>query len=123
MARLHALDDELEASLPEAAWLRVRTHDGALTRFFLDALLGLTALRCHAAERAVRREHEMLLVEWARASGLVRTAWNATVAGSTWAACSSSIRSGPIARSPGPRPTLPRQAMTARGGHGVSQSR
>lgn len=48
--------------------LRVRTHTGALTRFFLDSLLGLTALRCHAAERTVRREHEMLLVEWARAS-------------------------------------------------------
>jgi len=48
--------------------LRVRTHTGALSRFFLDSLLGLTALRCHAAEKTVRREHEVLLVEWARAS-------------------------------------------------------
>jgi ATP-binding cassette subfamily B protein len=47
--------------------LRVRTHNGALSRFYLDALLGLTAVRSHGAERAVRREHEGLLVEWARA--------------------------------------------------------
>jgi ATP-binding cassette subfamily B protein len=48
--------------------LRVRTHTGALSRFYLDALLGLAAVRAHSAERAVRREHESLLVEWARAS-------------------------------------------------------
>ncbi|MBI1914946.1 MAG: ATP-binding cassette domain-containing protein [Planctomycetes bacterium] len=48
--------------------LRVRTHAGALGRFYLDALLGLSAIRAHGAERAVRREHEGLLVEWARAS-------------------------------------------------------
>jgi ATP-binding cassette subfamily B protein len=48
--------------------LRVRTHTGALTRFYLDALLGLVPVRAHAAERAVRREHEGLLVEWAHAS-------------------------------------------------------
>src|SRR5262249_34693786 len=33
----------------------------------LDALLGLVAVRAYGAERAVRREHEALLVEWARA--------------------------------------------------------
>jgi ABC-type bacteriocin/lantibiotic exporter with double-glycine peptidase domain len=49
--------------------LRVRTHAGALTRFYLDALLGLVPIRTHGAERAIRREHESLLVEWAR-SGL-----------------------------------------------------
>lgn len=48
--------------------LRVRTHIGALTRFYLDALLGLVPLRAHAAERAVEREHESLLCEWVRAS-------------------------------------------------------
>jgi ATP-binding cassette subfamily B protein len=48
--------------------LRARTHAGALSRFYLDVLLGLTAVRAHGAERAVRREHEGLLVEWARAS-------------------------------------------------------
>jgi ATP-binding cassette subfamily B protein len=49
--------------------LRVRTHAGALSRFYLDALLGLSAIRAHGAERAVLREHEGLLVEWARAGG------------------------------------------------------
>jgi len=48
--------------------LRVRNHTGALSRFYLDALLGLVPVRTHRAERAVRREHESLLVEWARAS-------------------------------------------------------
>lgn len=55
--------------------LRVRTHAGSLGRFYLDALLGLVAIRTHGAERAVRREHESLLVEWARAGlGLQRAA-------------------------------------------------
>jgi ATP-binding cassette subfamily B protein len=55
--------------------MRVRTHVGALSRFYLDALLGLVAIRTHAAERTVRREHEGLLVEWARAARrLQRTA-------------------------------------------------
>jgi ATP-binding cassette subfamily B protein len=48
--------------------LRVANHTGALSRFYLDALLGLIPLRTHGAERALRREHESLLVEWARAS-------------------------------------------------------
>jgi ABC-type bacteriocin/lantibiotic exporter with double-glycine peptidase domain len=57
--------------------LRVRSHAGALARLTLDALLGLMCVRTHAAETAVRREHESLLVEWARASrSLVRSfAW------------------------------------------------
>jgi ABC-type bacteriocin/lantibiotic exporter with double-glycine peptidase domain len=55
--------------------LRVRTHVGALSRFYLDALLGLVAVRAHGAERAIRSEHEGLLVEWSRASlDLQRTA-------------------------------------------------
>jgi ABC-type bacteriocin/lantibiotic exporter with double-glycine peptidase domain len=44
--------------------LRARTHDGALSRFYLDALLGLVAVRTHGAARAVRREQEQLLGEW-----------------------------------------------------------
>lgn len=48
--------------------LRVRTHSGALSRFYLDALLGLTPIRTHSAARTVRREHEMRLVAWARAN-------------------------------------------------------
>jgi ATP-binding cassette subfamily B protein len=48
--------------------LRVRTHVGALSRFYLDALLGAMAIRSHGAERAVRREHDGLLASWARAA-------------------------------------------------------
>ena len=48
--------------------LNLRTHDGALSRFYLDALLGLTPIRTHSAERSVRREHEALLIQWMRAS-------------------------------------------------------
>jgi ATP-binding cassette subfamily B protein len=47
--------------------LRVRTQTGALSRFYFDALLGLVPVRAHTAEASVRREHESLLVEWARA--------------------------------------------------------
>ncbi|MEM7307359.1 MAG: cysteine peptidase family C39 domain-containing protein [Planctomycetota bacterium] len=53
--------------------LRARSHAGALTRFSSDSLLGLIPIRAHRAERSVRREHEALLVDWARASlGLQR---------------------------------------------------
>jgi ATP-binding cassette subfamily B protein len=48
--------------------LRVRSHAGALSRYYLDALLGLVAIRTHGAEPAMRREHESLLVEWVGAS-------------------------------------------------------
>lgn len=48
--------------------LRVRTHHGGLTRFYLDALLGVTPARVHGIERPLRREHEARLVEWARAA-------------------------------------------------------
>jgi len=47
--------------------LRLRTHAGALTHFYLDALLGLIAIHTHGGQPAVRREHESLLSEWARA--------------------------------------------------------
>jgi ATP-binding cassette subfamily B protein len=48
--------------------LRVRTHQGALIRFFRDGLLGLTAVRAHVAERALSREQEGLLTDWTQAS-------------------------------------------------------
>lgn len=52
--------------------LRVRNHAGALHSFYLDALLGLVPIRTHGAHSAVSRQHEGLLVEWARsARGLV----------------------------------------------------
>jgi ABC-type bacteriocin/lantibiotic exporter with double-glycine peptidase domain len=47
--------------------LRLRTHAGALSHFYLDALLGLVAIHTHGAQPAVRREQESLLTEWARA--------------------------------------------------------
>jgi ATP-binding cassette subfamily B protein len=47
--------------------LRVRTHAGALSHFYLDALLGLVAIRTHGAEPAVRRTHGSLLAEWTKA--------------------------------------------------------
>jgi ATP-binding cassette subfamily B protein len=47
--------------------LRVQTHGGGLARFYLDAMLGIVAVRTHGAEQSVRREHEGLLVEWVRA--------------------------------------------------------
>ncbi|MDT5271452.1 MAG: hypothetical protein QOH49_3638 [Acidobacteriota bacterium] len=53
--------------------LRTRNHAGALSRFYFDALIGLFAVRAHGAERAVRREHENLLIDWAGAGlGLLR---------------------------------------------------
>jgi ABC-type bacteriocin/lantibiotic exporter with double-glycine peptidase domain len=48
--------------------LRARTHAGALHVFYLDALLGIAPIRAHCAESSVRREHEGLLVEWARSA-------------------------------------------------------
>ncbi len=48
--------------------LRVRSHAAGLTRFYLDAMLGLLAIRAHGAERSVRREHEKLLGEWGHAA-------------------------------------------------------
>jgi ATP-binding cassette subfamily B protein len=46
--------------------LRLRTHTGALSRFYLDSLLGLVPVRTHGAERAMRRQHEAQLYEWVR---------------------------------------------------------
>ncbi|MDQ6664799.1 MAG: ATP-binding cassette domain-containing protein [Acidobacteriota bacterium] len=54
--------------------LRVRSHAAALTRFCLDALLGLIAIRAHGAERGVRRQHDSLLTEWAHAAFGLQTA-------------------------------------------------
>jgi ABC-type bacteriocin/lantibiotic exporter with double-glycine peptidase domain len=48
--------------------LRMRGHAGGLARFYLDALLGLSAIRAHTAEGAVTSEHGTRLREWARAA-------------------------------------------------------
>lgn len=47
--------------------LRVRSHAGALGRFYLDALIGLLPIRVHGAQRAMQRKQEALLVQWMRA--------------------------------------------------------
>lgn len=52
--------------------LRFRSHGGALTGFYLDALLGLIAIRVHGADSAVRRAHRQLTGEWATAGLRVR---------------------------------------------------
>ena len=46
--------------------MRMRTHTGALSRFYLDALLGLMPVKTHGGERSMRRQHEMQLYEWMR---------------------------------------------------------
>ena len=48
--------------------LRMRGHAGGLARFYLDALLGLSPIRAHTAEPALRSEHGGRLREWARAA-------------------------------------------------------
>ncbi len=52
--------------------LRVRSHAASLSRFYLDALLGLVSVRAHGAERSIRREHEGQVVEWARAQSALQ---------------------------------------------------
>jgi ATP-binding cassette subfamily B protein len=54
--------------------LRARTHAGALSVFYLDALLGIVPVRTHGAERTVRRAHEQLLLQWTRASTALQRA-------------------------------------------------
>lgn len=44
--------------------LRMRTHLAGLSRFYLDALIGLVPAKTHGAERAMRRQHELQLYEW-----------------------------------------------------------
>ncbi len=48
--------------------LRARSHAAGLLRFYLDAMLGLLAIRSHGGEQSVRRQYDSLLGEWARAA-------------------------------------------------------
>ncbi len=48
--------------------MRMRNHAGALARFYLDALLGLVAIRTHRAEDAMARDHAERLREWVSAA-------------------------------------------------------
>lgn len=47
--------------------LRLRSHSGALGRFYLDALLGLLPIRLHGARLAMQQQQHALLKQWARA--------------------------------------------------------
>ena len=47
--------------------LRVQMQAGALSGFTLNALVGLTPIRIHGAERSLRRAQETLLVSWTKA--------------------------------------------------------
>jgi ABC-type bacteriocin/lantibiotic exporter with double-glycine peptidase domain len=60
--------------------MRMRNHAGALARFYLDALLGLVAIRTHRAEDAMAREHGDRLREWLAAA---RAALRAALAAET----------------------------------------
>jgi ABC-type bacteriocin/lantibiotic exporter with double-glycine peptidase domain len=53
--------------------LKLRHHAGALSRFYLDALLGLIPIRVHGAQQAVQREQEGLLVQWSQAGFLLQS--------------------------------------------------
>jgi ATP-binding cassette subfamily B protein len=48
--------------------LRMRTHAGALSRFYLDALVGTTPARASGIDVTLAREHEGLLAEWMQAA-------------------------------------------------------
>jgi ABC-type bacteriocin/lantibiotic exporter with double-glycine peptidase domain len=60
--------------------MRMRNHAGALARFYLDALLGLVAIRTHRAEDAMARDHAERLREWLSAA---RAALRAALAAET----------------------------------------
>lgn len=48
--------------------MRVRAHEGGLSRFYLDALKGAVPIRAHAAQGAISHEHERQLTAWLQAS-------------------------------------------------------
>jgi ATP-binding cassette subfamily B protein len=61
--------------------LRQRNHVGALARHYLDALVGLAAIRAHRGEAVLEAEHGGLLGRWAAAvRGVHRSALGAELA-------------------------------------------
>ncbi len=48
--------------------MRRQTWDGALSRTYLDAMLGASVVAAHGAAETVRRDHEELLTGWQRAA-------------------------------------------------------
>jgi len=57
-------------SLSEAS-VRLRVHTTSLDRFRLDALLGASPARVHAAQDNIAAEHEERLCEWSRTASLL----------------------------------------------------
>ncbi len=53
--------------------MRVQAQTGALSKFILDALVGLTPIKIHGAERSLRRSQETLLVSWTKARYWLQT--------------------------------------------------
>jgi len=66
-ATMVALPAALHGLLARRELVR-QTYDGALSRVYLDAMLGAVVVRAHGAEETLRREHEDLLVGWRRAA-------------------------------------------------------
>ncbi len=56
----------LGQQLMREADFRWRNQGAAISRFFLDALLGLIAIRAHGAQRAVRREQSNHVKAWTK---------------------------------------------------------
>jgi ABC-type transport system involved in cytochrome bd biosynthesis fused ATPase/permease subunit len=48
--------------------LRVKSHGAGLTRFYLDAMLGLLPIRAHSGARSILSEQEKMLGDWAASS-------------------------------------------------------
>ncbi len=46
--------------------MQLRTHTGSLSRFYLDALLGITPIQAHRAAPSLQAEHDRMLVHWMR---------------------------------------------------------
>jgi ABC-type multidrug transport system fused ATPase/permease subunit len=53
--------------------MRVQAQTGALSKFILDALVGLTPILIHGAGRSLRRSQETLLVSWTKARYWLQT--------------------------------------------------
>jgi len=71
--------------------MRLRTHMSTLSSLYLDALLGLVPVRTHSAERALRREHESLVGDWARASLAFYRVHHAILAVETLVGCGFAV--------------------------------
>ncbi|MDQ6975767.1 MAG: ATP-binding cassette domain-containing protein [Mariprofundaceae bacterium] len=46
--------------------MQFRTHTGGLSRFYLDALQGITPIQAHRAAPSIQTEHDQLLLHWVK---------------------------------------------------------